>query len=235
MIKTRTLGSGRNKKQRGGHVLALSSAIGTRGGAGPRQRISDVLSSIAGDGGGTVRLGEVVAALGDRGYGLLILVLAAPNLLPIYIPGLSAVFGIPLALIAVQMALGLPRPWLPKKLLRRPFRRREFASLTQRILPWVIRLERVLKPRLPALTHPIAERLLGVLALVLAITLALPIPLTGIPLGIALALIGAGLIERDGLVMLTGLAIAAVAMAYSGLLTFAAIDGVIALLRSLFG
>ena len=168
-----------------------------------------------------MRLGEVVSALGDRGYGLLILVLAAPSLLPIYIPGLSAVVGIPLALIALQMALGLPRPWLPRKLLRRPFRRREFASLTNRVLPWIIRLERVLKPRLPMLTHPLAERLLGVIALVLAITLALPIPFTGIPLGIALALIGAGLMERDGVVMLAGLAIAAAALAYSGLATVA--------------
>ena len=82
-----------------------------------RQRISEILVGLAGDGSGHLTLGEVVAALGDRGYGLLIFVLTLPNLLPIYIPGLSAVFGIPLALIALQMMMGQPRPWLPAALL----------------------------------------------------------------------------------------------------------------------
>jgi hypothetical protein len=197
--------------------------------------VSEVLLDLAGDGSGWLRLGDIVTALGDRGYGILIFILALPNVLPLYIPGLSALFGIPLALIALQMMLGLPRPWLPQALLRRPVRRQEFAKITNRILPWLLRLERLLKPRLPALTSVWAERAIGLLALVLALMLALPIPFTGIPLGAALALMGIGLLERDGLVLMAGVAGGALAVAYSGLATFAAWEAVVAFVGWLLG
>jgi hypothetical protein len=197
--------------------------------------VSEVLLDLAGDGSGWLRLGDIVTALGDRGYGILIFILALPNVLPLYIPGLSALFGIPLALIALQMMLGLPRPWLPQSLLRRPLRRQEFARITHRILPWLLRLERLLKPRLPALTSLWAERAIGLFALVLALMLALPIPFTGIPLGAALALTGIGLLERDGLVLMVGVAAGALAVAYSGLATFAAWEAVLAFVGWLVG
>jgi hypothetical protein len=200
-----------------------------------RQRISEILVGLAGDGSGHLTLGEVVAALGDRGYGLLIFVLTLPNLLPIYIPGLSAVFGIPLALIALQMMMGQPRPWLPAALLQRRFRRQEFAHLTQRLLPWLLRLERALKPRWPALTSPTVERAIGLFALILALLLALPIPLTGIPLSAGLVLMGIGLIERDGVVVLGGVVAGAVAFAYSSLATLAVWESALALWNWLFG
>ena len=202
---------------------------------GRRRRVSEVLLDLAGDGSGWLRLGDIVTALGDRGYGILIFILALPNVLPLYIPGLSALFGIPLALIALQMMLGLPRPWLPQSLLRRPLRRQEFARITHRILPWLLRLERLLKPRLPALTSLWAERAIGLFALVLALMLALPIPFTGIPLGAALALMGIGLLERDGLVLMAGAAAGALAVAYSGLATFAAWEAVVAFVGWLVG
>jgi hypothetical protein len=197
--------------------------------------VSEVLLDLAGDGSGWLRLGDIVTALGDRGYGILIFILALPNVLPLYIPGLSALFGIPLALIALQMMLGLPRPWLPQSLLRRPLRRQEFANVTHRILPWLLRLERLLKPRLPALTSLWAERAIGLFALVLALMLALPIPFTGIPLGAALALMGIGLLERDGLVLMAGATAGALAVAYSGLATFAAWEAVVAFVGWLVG
>lgn len=212
----------------------VASVVGAANG-GRRQRVSEVLIGLVGDGTGQLRLSDVVAALGDRGYGLLIFILALPNVLPLYIPGLSAVFGVPLGLIALQMMLGLPRPWLPQALLRRQIRRQEFATVTQRILPWLMRLERLLKPRLPVLTSPWAERAIGLFALMLAVMLALPIPLTGIPLGAALALMGIGLLERDGFVLMAGVAAGIVAIAYSGLATFAAWEAVVAFWNWLIG
>ncbi len=218
----------RPERERRNRRLVVVSAIGAAK-DGKRQRVSEVLTELAGDGSGQLHLGDVVAALGDRGYGLVIFILALPNVLPIYIPGLSAIFGVPLALIALQMMLGMPRPWLPQALLQRPLRRGEFANMTRRILPWLLRLERALKPRLPLLTSSWAERAIGLFALILATMLALPIPLTSIPLGGALALVGIGLIERDGLVLIGGVATGLVAIAYSGLATFAIWESALAL------
>jgi hypothetical protein len=198
-------------------------------------RISETLNALAGDGHGETTLGEIVGALGDRGYGILMFVLAVPNLLPIYVPGLSAVLGIPLALVALQMTLGLPRPWLPATLLRRSISRREVARVVTRLMPWLRRLERVLKPRLPVLFGPVPERLVGLNCLLLAIALALPIPLTGLPLGVAIGLVSAGLVERDGLVTMAGIAASALAVLYSGLLTVATFEALLALFNRLIG
>lgn len=72
-------------------------------------------------------LRDFVEALGDRGFAIVLLVLAAPNSLPIPSPpGLSTVFGVPLAFFSVQMMLGRPRPWLPERLMRRTVGRAEF-------------------------------------------------------------------------------------------------------------
>jgi hypothetical protein len=78
------------------------------------------------------------------------------------------------------------------------------------IAPWLARLERALRPRGPELLGPMAERLAGLLAILLGLLLSLPIPLTNIPLAVPLVLIGLGLAERDGLMLAIGLAVGAI-------------------------
>ena len=92
-----------------------------------------------------------------------------------------------------------------------------------------------MKPRWSALTSPAVERAIGLFALILALLLALPIPLTGIPLSAGLVLMGIGLIERDGVVVLGGVVAGAIAFAYSGLATIAVWESALALWNWLFG
>lgn len=159
-------------------------------------------------------LRDFVEALGDRGFAIILLVLAIPNSLPIPSPpGFSTVFGVPLAFFSVQMMLGRPRPWLPERLLRRTVGRAEFRTLVARILPWLERLERWCRPRGRSLTGPIAERLLGGVYLLLSIILALPIPGGNFPPGLAMTVMALGLLEKDGRMVGIGLGIAAAAIA----------------------
>ena len=66
-----------------------------------------------------IQLGEIVRGLGDRTFGFLIFIFAMPNGVPgPSIPGLSTITGVPLIVVALQMALGRPRPWLPGWLAR---------------------------------------------------------------------------------------------------------------------
>jgi hypothetical protein len=150
-----------------------------------------------------ISLGDIVEGLADRGFGILMLLLALPTTLPVAPPGLSAAFGIPLAAIAVQLAWGSSRPWLPRILLRRSFAAAEFRRMINRSMPLLQRMERVLRPRLPFLTGWLQERLIGAACTVLGILLASPVPLTNIPL-VFLAL---GLLARDGLAVIGGLAV----------------------------
>src|SRR5215470_1166724 len=90
-----------------------------------------------------VSLGDVTRLLGERGYGVLMFVLALPGA----VPGVASIAAIPLALVAVQLAVGLPRPWLPRFLAARSLSRADFARMVERVAPHLSRVERLLRPR----------------------------------------------------------------------------------------
>ena len=108
-----------------------------------------------------ISMGQLIEAFGMRSYGLLIVLFALPNLLPIYIPGLSPIFGIPLGIICVQLALGYPAPRMPRFLTRRSMRRSDLEMIAEKAQPWLRRIERFVKPRPSFLTGRRAERAIG--------------------------------------------------------------------------
>src|SRR5262245_54418873 len=61
-----------------------------------------------------ISLGALRDALGDRGFGVLLFIFALPNLVPVNIPLLSAVLGLPLVLLAAQLTYGRHKPWFPR-------------------------------------------------------------------------------------------------------------------------
>jgi len=202
--------------------------------AGDGRRLGEILAELAARPAPDLTLGELIESMGDRGHGLLIAALALPNVLPLYLPGLSAVFGLPLVFVALQLTLGRHKLWLPPVLSRRSITRATFARMSKAIAPWLARLERALKPRWPDFLGPTTERLAGSLAILLGLLLSLPIPLTNIPLAIPLVLIGLGLAERDGLMLAIGLAlgviVAVAVLTLSGALILAALAWLASLL-----
>jgi hypothetical protein len=198
------------------------------------RRLGQILSEIAGRPEPRLTLGELIDSMGDRSHGLLVAALALPNALPIYLPGLSAVFGLPLVFLALQLAIGRDRLWLPKSLMRRSLSRALFARMARSLVPYLARLERALKTRMTELISPAMERTIGVLSVFLGLLLSLPIPLTNIPLTIPLVVLGVGLAERDGLMVAVGLVlgvlVAATVLTLSGTLIFAMFAWIAALL-----
>lgn len=166
-----------------------------------------------------IALGDLVEVLGARGHGILMLALTLPNLVPLYLPGLSAVTGLPVAAVAAQMAAGRRHPWLPAFLNRRSVAKADFARLVERALPWVERVERLLRPRLHPLAGAPAERLAGAVCVILALLLSLPIPLTNMLLAVPILLYAIGIVARDGA------AIAAATAATAGAIAFIATAG----------
>lgn len=93
--------------------------------------------------GERVRLQDPSQLLGNRSFGFLLFIFALPNTLPmIGIPGVSTLTGLPLVLIALQMMIGLPRPWLPKWLLSRSLHTNDFRRLVEKTAPWLHVIER---------------------------------------------------------------------------------------------
>lgn len=181
--------------------------------AGSTRSVSKILADLASEPKARVSLGDLLAVLGDRAFGVLMLLLSLPNAVGLgAIPGLSTVFGVPQILVALQMVYGAGRPWLPKALLDRSIAMSDFRSVSIKALPHLERIEKHLRPRYEALASPIAERLLGIVFVVLATIVSLPIPLGNQPPAVAMAVISLGLVERDGVFVAAGLAISVLAV-----------------------
>lgn len=171
-----------------------------------------------GDPDKVLRLGDILAGLGRRSFGMLLLLATLPAFIPIPIGG--AISGPLVALIGVQLLVGMRRPWLPRFLAARGPHRHALARFEQRISPWLARLERLVRPRLqPVVRHRAAAMLTGLLLLLLGLLLSLPIPFTNYLLGGLLLLFALALLERDGALMLACWGSGAVAIAVFGVLS----------------
>ncbi len=161
-----------------------------------------------------IALGDILEFFGDRAFGALMLALALPMATPLSaLPGISAIFGFPLVIICAQLMMGFRRPVFPKALARRTVRREAFLQALEKSEPWLKRIEKVVHPRLPALTGPAAERLIGIVAVAMSCLLALPIPGANQPPAFAVALFAVGIVEKDGLFVVLGTVMSAISAA----------------------
>lgn len=168
-----------------------------------------------------IRFGDITSALDERAFGVAIVALAAPCLVPMPLPGFGLLFGLPLLIITLQLLIGLKRPWLPRALSERSIDAGTWRKIMGFVSPRLHRIERILTPRLPWMSSQAAERITGFLAVLVVGLLLLPVPFTNIPLGLILCLIGLGLFERDGVVLLVGwgLSLVAVGIAVGAVIT----------------
>lgn len=166
-------------------------------------RISDLLERLSDMDSERITVRDLLHLFGERAFGGLMFVFAAPLILPMP-PGLSAILGAPLVFITFQHMVGLPRLWLPRKLADQSIRRAEFVGFMAKIVPRLRQMERLLRPRMTWLFAPLGQRLLGLVAFSLSIIVFLPIPLGNMFPSLAIAALGLGLVEKDGLLALIG-------------------------------
>ncbi|WP_103173986.1 exopolysaccharide biosynthesis protein [Paracoccus sp. SY] len=147
-------------------------------------------------------IAQLLTALGDRGLIGLLLILAVANAIP-NPPGTSTVLGLPMLYLSWQVTRG-GMPWLPQFLADRSFDITHFRALITRAMPYLDRVERLLRPRLAVLSSPLAIKAVGGVCLILSIVLILPIPFGNLLPATAIAIIALGALERDGLWILGG-------------------------------
>lgn len=196
-------------------------------------RFSEILANLAGDESRErISVGDILASMDDRAIAALIFVFAVPNCFPTP-PGTSSVLGIPLIFLTAQLMLGM-KPWLPRLIADRSMTRTDFAAMMARTQPWIIKAERMLRPRLQIFATPMAERLLGGLCLILALVLALPIPLGNMLPALALCIIAFGILEKDGVWTIAGAAIGVVSLGVVAGVVYAMVKSAIYLLLTFF-
>jgi hypothetical protein len=176
--------------------------------------MDDILEAT--DGQDTVTLGELLDHRGGQTYGPLLLIPSLVALSPIgMVPGMSVVTGSVLILIAVQMVFGLKHPWVPKRLEDFSFKRKRVEEAAEQGRPWTKWLDSLSTPRLEFFAGPWMMRVLALVFIVLALTFY---PLAFVPFGVAApaaaaSVLALGILARDGVFVIIGLAMTGGALA----------------------
>lgn len=147
--------------------------------------------------GARITLGEMAEAFEDRAFGLLILLLCLPSLLP----GMASVFGIPMLVLGVQMGIGRRVPKLPKFIAKQSVKREDLLRLASASSSMLSRVEKWVRPRPGFFTGPIGDRLVGWLTVYSAVMLILPGPGTNGPPAFGTIVMSLGVVEHDSRVI----------------------------------
>jgi hypothetical protein len=143
---------------------------------------------------GGCTLGTLLEAAGDQSYGLIILVMALPSLVPGLNVGAAPLGGVALLAIGWQMLRGVHRPWIPERIVDQPIHKSRLKETLARLEGRLQRLDS--HPGTPR--RPLNLRWMGLLVAWTGFLLALPVPL---PFGnllpaATLTLLGAALLEE---------------------------------------
>jgi hypothetical protein len=184
----------------------------------PAQDLEDVLGELqtaAETSGGKVSVEEIMEAVGKRSFGPLLLLGGLLGMTPVAaIPTAPSIIALITVLVSVQLLFGRKSIWIPRfleKLSVKPERVRKTVKICQK--PARV-IDRMVRPRLQGLTKPLADRLVALVCLLVA--LCVPplelLPFAAFVPSLAIATFGLGLIARDGLVVLIAHAVSLTAL-----------------------
>jgi hypothetical protein len=148
---------------------------------------------------------ELQSALKGRGVAMLLLLLSLPFCF-IPVPGLSTPFGIAVLLMGIRIAFG-QKPWLPKLIRQRSISPSRLVKVLTGGIRFARIMEKIVKPRMQFLHRwPGALNLIGVgiASGGLLLLLPLPIPFSNMVPAWAVVFLTAGMMERDGVLVLLG-------------------------------
>lgn len=158
-----------------------------------------------------VTLGETLAAIGTRGFGPVLVVLALLLILPLgMFSGVPGVVALTLGAVAMELALGNRALRPPRRIRDIALPARQVAGIAARLRPMARVFGRFLRPRAPALaaSRGMALLLSAVLAGTAVVVFVLGF-IPGLPFALAwpILLLGLGLALRDSLALGLGLAL----------------------------
>jgi len=152
-----------------------------------------------------VSLSYLLEAFHERGFGFFLLIFALPMALPLPVPpGINVLLATPLILLTAQQALGRHTIWMPEKMKKKAISSEKAGGLIGGTIPWMKRLEMLSKPRLSFMTQGLFSNIIGLLGLIMALTVCIPLPLTNTVPSFGIAVMALGVINRDGLAVLGG-------------------------------
>lgn len=154
--------------------------------------------------GDKVTVRDLLNAVGRRSYGPILLLLGFVAISPLtIIPGANWMVALITLIVALQIVIGRPFPWVPRRLLDLEFERKHLTAGVDAMRKYVHIVDRLMAPRLTFLTDPPFAQLVALICVAAA---AVSIPLGLFPFGpvlpgLTVLLFGLGLTARDGIVL----------------------------------
>ncbi len=170
--------------------------------------MTDALNTIKDEtNGDDITVGDITNALQNRGFGALLIAPALITILPTgMIPGIPAICGFLIFLIAVQIVIGKDRPWLPHKFKQISFSRDRYNEAIEKAKPYTQKIDDFFHPRFEFLTQDTAQRVIALFCVFLSIAMIVIgfIPFAPALFAAAILLFGLGLSVHDGLLTAFG-------------------------------
>lgn len=185
--------------------------------AGLHERLRDAAAALDGE---RVALSTLADLHGPAAQGTLLVLLAAPCMLPM--PVVGSVLGLGLGLMALAMWRGHDGARLPQRVARFELS----IAWARRVLELLARFYdlagRMSRSRLAGLAESRPRSWIAAKAGLMAVLIILPIPFGNVLPALALMLLGLGLAFRDGVAVLLSAALAGSALLYTAGLGVAA-------------
>lgn len=159
--------------------------------------------------GDTTTVGQIVESLGENSLTPNLIFVALAVVSPLSgVPLFSSICGITIALIAGQMLVGRDHLWLPGFVMRRRIDSGKLDRALQALRRPAGWLDRITRPRLSWLVRGPVRKLTQGLCMICG--MAMPflevVPFTSTLLGAVVSLLAFGMLARDGLFTVLGLA-----------------------------
>ena len=169
--------------------------------------------------GPRVSIGWLIAELGERSFGLSLLVMAIIALLP----GASTIVGLLIAWPAIQLILGHDTAALPRAMARREVGVDRLARVIDVVVPRLAWIERLIRPRWPAVFST-TRRLVGTAMLLVGLTLISPVPFSHVVPALVIMLLALAYLEEDGFALMFALFAALCSLAVTGATVWGAVE-----------
>ena len=172
-----------------------------------------------------IRFVDFIELIGNQGILLATIILVAPFLLPVSIPGSSLPFGLAIILLNLSHLLG-GRILLPDFILNYRISQQNMISILNGMERILSGLERFFKPRLNFMENRSVKILNSSLIILSAflLMLPLPVPLTDFLPAYSILFLAIGTVEKDGYICILGYVLTAVTTCYFILMAFLGIE-----------
>ena len=174
----------------------------------------------------TVSFDTLLNAFHERGIGFFLFLFALPAAIPIPALGINTIIALPLLFLTAQIMIGRDTVWMPQSFRKHTIKSSIVKNVLSKTEPMAKKIEKLVKPRIGFMTQAGMSNIVGICAFIMALSVSIPLPLTNTVPSMGLALIGIGLMMRDGLAIIGGVLVGTIwVLLLFGVIIFVGIEG----------